>query len=369
MSAWATLVELYHRRPCRAAWEMRHLLLQGFTPTHLGPASMNDLPLASALIGWGAPLTRATWTQLWTRSLPRAGTPMGRNLQARLLNDAIRLAQDGGGLPDGFPAEPAQPDVLWAQLRTAALIAVRAPRARAQAALLNVKKDVISARLVASAAALEKDWVAAAAPPALPAEERRYVLDVLADDAALEKLLQQGGALAKSAAMSLATRRLGEGDWAAGAKVFESVDAPRAALWREAGKRSAEVTPKGRLAFAKWVQSARLFDGYDTAYSRGLRSRLDTIGAHPELAAEGERERLEYFLLRTGPRQRALEAFAAAFPLFPIDSARKPLVSEADKIFNSLLNWDVGGSEAYPALLRASPPVKALLLAGRPSGN
>jgi hypothetical protein len=303
---------------------------------------------------------------LWSRSVALAGTPMGRNLQARLLFDALRLVEADGKLPENFPSEAAQPDVFWAQMRTAALLAAKdVVGARAQAALLKGQRDVVSARLMAAAAAQAKDWVAVASVPGLPKDERRYVVEVLADDAALETLVKQGGEVASSAALALASRKLGDGDWEAGARVLDPVDAKRAALWREAGRRANDSSPAGRVAFAKWLQTAALFEAYDTAFSRGLRARLNSVVAQPTVAAEGERARLEYCLLRSGARQRALEAYAAAFPSFPAYEARKPLVKEADALFNALLNWDASDSEAYEALLRASAPVKAILAAGR----
>ena len=97
----------------------------------------------------------------------------------------------------------------------------------------------------------------AAALPALDEDTAAYLLHVTADDADLATMAKRGGPRAAVAAEALAGRRLGKGDWAAGARVLDAADPERAARWREAGRQAADHSPAGRLALAEWLLERR----------------------------------------------------------------------------------------------------------------
>jgi hypothetical protein len=120
-AAWNLLLDLYGRRPGRALWEMRHLVLNGVAPRQSALDAIRDPVLAAALIPSLISPSPTQWTRLWRRSEPAAsrGDTWAINLQERLL---FGLASaDSPVLPEGFPAEPAKPSELWGQLRALVL--------------------------------------------------------------------------------------------------------------------------------------------------------------------------------------------------------------------------------------------------------
>ena len=286
-SAWGLLLDLYGRRPARALWEMRHLLLNGMTPKDLDLASLPDPVLASALLGQVPAPSPAQWDALWQRSEKAAGAPWAVNLDERLL--LVAATREDRTLPTGFPAQAAKPTELWAQLRTLALErAGRYQEALHQGELLDAKRNAQSAAIQATALVSVGQTTRAADLPALDEDTAAYLLHVTADDADLATMVKGRGPRAAVAAEALAGRRLGKGDWAAGARILDAADPERATRWREAGRQAADHSPAGRLALAEWLLERRgeLFRDYDTGTSRGLKRLLDT-----ELTAP-QRERL-----------------------------------------------------------------------------
>jgi len=219
-----------------------------------------------------------------------------------------------------------------------------------------------SAPILATALVEVGQATRAAALPALDEHTAAYLLHVSADDRALAAMAGADGPRAALAAQALAERRLGRDDWAAGALVLTPSDPERATRWREAARRAADRTPPGRLALAEWLlaRHGEIFPPDDAAGSRGLKLLLDT-----ELPA-AQRERLAAWLLGGGERQRALDAYAAALKgLTPEDPQAAAVLTAADGLYNTLLNWDAAGSAAYEKLLAASPAARRIRAAGR----
>ncbi|WP_295587289.1 hypothetical protein [uncultured Lamprocystis sp.] len=343
-AAWDLLLGLYPRRPARALWEMRHLIRNGLRPQGLDLAALPDPVLASALLGQVAPPSPAQWNALWRRSEAAAGAPWAINLQERLL---LAAASDPGrGLPDAFPSQPARPSELWAQLRTLALIRVgRHPAALRQAERLDPTEDPRSADVLATALVDTGQVIRAATLPALDQSIAAYLLRVAADDTSLAALAKGDGPRAALAAEALACRRLGDGDWAAGARVLDAAaPAPaQAALWRAAGRYAADRTPAGRLALARWLlgQEGKLF--------LPVPARGNSNPGDPE-PPKAQQARLDEWARRCGERQRALDAYGAALAgLDPGAPEAVAALAEADRLYNKLLRWDPLFSEGRAA--------------------
>ncbi|WP_295455424.1 hypothetical protein [uncultured Thiodictyon sp.] len=362
--AWRLLFELYGRRPARALWEMRHLLRNGMAPQDLDLAGVPDPVLATALLGLVPAPSPAQWDALWRRSADAireaTAAPWAINLQERLLV-AAATRQDPN-LPAEFPAEPAKPSERWAQLRTLALgRAGRHPEALHQAELLDATSDHRSAAILATALVDVGQTTRAAILPALDEDTARFLLHVAVDDANLAAIARAAGPRAAVAAQALAERRLGQGHWAAGARVLDRADPQRAARWREAGRRAANRTPAGHLSLASWLleRQGELFPAYDTDISRGLKGLLGT-----ELPPK-QRQRLADWLLGSGERQRALDAYGAALRGLDPGPQAAAALAEADRLYNILLNWDHAESEDYAKLLAASPAAQQIRAAGK----
>ena len=202
-----------------------------------------------------------------------------------------------------------------------------------------------------------------AAGKALPLEARKTdVLWMQLHTAALLTAQQPAAALAQArlldpkdavSARLWSQAALRSGEWR------EAVDPKRAALWSEAAKRAGDATGPGRLAFARWLKKQPLFAPTDTAHSRGLKSRL-------EQKVPTDQPLLAVVLLRTGPRERALEAYAQALEQLPPKSKEaSAALREADALYNELLNWDAGWGETYPKALRDSHAAELIRAAGK----
>jgi hypothetical protein len=369
--AWDLLFAMYPRHMLRVAWEMRHLLLAGQRPDHVDLTSIKDNVLATALVRESSELTPQQWTRLWKRSEQEPNAAWAINLQERLFVQAIRLA------PKDLAGAPGQRSQRWSELHTAALLAAnRNAEALAQAALLDVKDDRVAAKLRAHAHMRQCAWVDVAEDAQhLGTESLRYVLDVLADEAALRVLMQRPAELGALAKHALSLRLLREDQWSAAAEVWNSNNSGEALAWRDAARLSADKTPAGRLAFAQWLlgsAGARIFPDATRAYARGLKLRLDALDtpttppAAAVCATLQERPLLVAVLLRGGRRERALECYAAALrELEPSSKQARTTLKSADALYNQLLSWDASSSAAYPKLMAASASAVALREAGK----
>ncbi|WP_295393045.1 hypothetical protein [uncultured Thiodictyon sp.] len=366
--AWTLLLELYGRRPARALWEMRHLLRNGSAPQDLDLAGLPDPLLATALLGLVPAPSAAQWDALWRRAADAIGqaapAPWAINLQERLLVDAA--TREDPTLPAGFPAEPAKPSERWAQLRTLALgRAGRHAEALRQAGRLDAAGDPRSAAILATALVDAGQATRAATLPALDEDTANFLLHVAVADQNLQTTARGAGPRAAVAAQALAERRLGQGQWAAGACVLERTDPQRAARWREAGRRAANRTPAGQLALAAWLleRPGELFPAYGTDMSRGLKGLLGTP------LPPDQQQRLADWLLGAGERQRALDAYGAALHRLEPGPPAAAALAEADQLYNTLLNWDYAQSESYAKLLAASPAARQIRAAGKALHN
>ena len=350
-AAGQVLLELLKRLPGRATWELRHLLLT-YRSIEAELTTIQDPVLMTALLRGSTPLDGPIWAALWARAQQSPKEPWAKNLEERLLANS-------GAAGKALPLEARQNAVLWMQLHTAALLTAQQPAAAlAQARLLD-KTDAVSARLWSQAALRSGEWREAVELSGVDEPARRFVLQVVMPEPELEKLATTPGPRRSEAALALAGRKLGDGEWAAGAALLQPVDPKRAALWSEAAKRAADASGPGRLAFARWLKKQPLFAPTDTAHSRGLKSRL-------EQKVPTDQPLLAMVLLRTGSRERALEAYAQALLQLPAKSKEaSAALREADALYNELINWDAGWGEAYPEALRDSHAAELIRAAGK----
>jgi hypothetical protein len=383
--AWDLLLDMYPRHPLRVAWEMRHILRAGLKPDHIALSKLKDPVLVTALLRESTPLTPTQWAELWQRSEQEPRAAWAGNLQERLFVQAIRLGSEGTPVPQ-LPAAARRAPQRWAELHAAALLAAhRDQDALAQAKLLEVKDDRIAAKLLAHAYLRQCDWAqAAAATQHLGQESLRYLLEVLASDAALEALSRGNtkDKLALPAQRARALRLLQTDQWQAAADLWPSDSAAaEAKARREATKLAADTSAAGHLRFAKWLrgaQGALLFPDTDRAYSRGLKQRLDALNGGPEAdtqhtpqglpeaCAMHEREQLSYVLLRGGRRERAFEQYALALDqLDPSSPDAKTTLKEADALYNTIINWDSSWSKSFEPLLAGSSAARQLRDAGK----
>jgi hypothetical protein len=375
-AAWALLLELYPRRPLRAVWEMRHLLLNDQKPG-LDASALRDPVLASALVRESNELSPKQWSALWKRASEWGASRWAENLEQRLFVQAIRLAKAGKKVQ--LPPVDHTRGKRWMALRGAALLAQgRTDDAIVQVRSLAVRKDRPAARVLAQALLVKCDLPGLAeAAELVDPDTSRYAREVLLDEPALRTLARRDDELGERAAHALALRALGRLDFAAAAAALADRPARERGGWQEVARRTAEArTPEQKLALAKWLlgpAGVRLFGDKERAFSRGLKARLDTLTRGPREDAlrggcglEHERARLEAMLLGSGRREQALALYVAALgELDPRGAKTRRVLADADALYNKLLHWDASSSEAYPALLAASPEASALRELGK----
>lgn len=387
-AAWDLLLALYPRQRLRAIWEMRHLILNDIAPKQLDLAKIAELPLLSALIEPSSELKPESFRALWSRAVAAEPSPVALNLEARLMNVALRMIREGRTV--AIPGEARRPSEQWAQLHTAVLLAQkRNDEALKQARLLE-DASFPSRALLTQCLLAQGDWVAAlrtmpsqvshGGGPSELSEGARYLLEVAAPQSALEVVREDASPIGRAATMALVLRRLGEvPDWNVGATWFAKLDPKRSRAYAEAAKLARDESAEGKLRMARWLskgKSALLFDEHSRAYSRGLKNRHELLSggfqredARPikdDLQVEGEHARLKQTLLYGGRRQHALALYVEA--LSKLDASAKQArqaLKEADALYNQLLNWDVSENGAYHVLLQQSPVASALREAGK----
>ncbi|MCA9632213.1 MAG: hypothetical protein KC766_31385, partial [Myxococcales bacterium] len=118
-AAWDILIDVYQRRPQRAASEMFYLLRTGNHPSALALSRVTDPVLLTALTNRDT-LSAGRWDELWKLSETQPRTKWSVNLQERLLHWAAARAKSAA-LPAQFPASRRAPTTFWAKARAIAL--------------------------------------------------------------------------------------------------------------------------------------------------------------------------------------------------------------------------------------------------------
>jgi hypothetical protein len=336
--AWAQAFALYPARRVRALAEMRYLLLQDERPSDSLMKSNGDLELAAALFSVDSP-DSGSWPALWQRAEQAARGDVRTNLEERLL---AWTATHGapGSLPVGFPSRPDNPSVLWGKLRAISLMQAH-EWDRAIDELTTLPDDADRALLSAQAEIQRGRAEQVAALPLLGEDGRRYVLGVLLDDAAVDRLCRSADPRVRDpACLERAVRFASTGNWKEGAALVQKVRPTSAALWHRAEQLAAN--PNGALAFARFLdQSSRqLLFGFDNGPYRGASDREAQLPAgSPEKAAIGD------MLRRSSERWLALEAYTRWLVGHSGAANALDVLGEADDAYNWLVN--VGGGNTF----------------------
>ena len=129
----------------------------------------------------------------------------------------------------------------------------RLPEALHRAELLDPQHGPRSATILAGLLAEAGQATRAAALGTRGEDNSVYLLQGVADDAPLAAKARGAEPRAALVAEAPACRRLGSGDWDAGARALDGAIPERAATWREAAKRAADRSAAGRLSLAQWL--------------------------------------------------------------------------------------------------------------------
>lgn len=355
--AWEVAIDLLSRRKVRALAEMRYLLVQGDPPSAAQIERLQHPTLIAALAS-GDRITGARWVRWWQLSEKDPAAAWSQNLQERLLFWAARHAV----LPSGFPAERAPPTPLWGKLRAAALMQVGKTK-EALSQLARLPADDERALLEGQARVARGEIVQAAQIDALEEDSRRYLVEVLMDDAQLQSLEKHAPAHAATR-LERAIRLTAAGRWEAAAKLVERGDGARATLWRQAGALEADPASDAPVKLAQlFVEHRReLFHPPDPGWYRALSDR------HAALQRRGgttERKKIEAYLTRSSPRWRAFVELADWLATHPHDPDAKRALALADDQYNRLLYYGGYNEFFWGRFTRTAPEVAVVRRVGK----
>jgi hypothetical protein len=336
--AWAQAIALYPARRVRALAEMRYVLLQDERPSSLLVKSIPDLELTAALFSVDSP-DPGSWPALWQRAEQAARGDVRTNLEERLL---AWTATHGapGNLPAGFPSRPDNPSVLWGKLRAISLIQAHEWE-HAIDELTTLPDDAERTLLLAQAEIQRGRPERGAALPQLGEDGRKYVLGVLLDDAAVERLCRNADPRVRDpACLERAVRLASAGQWKEGAALVQKVRPTSSALWQRAAQLAADSNDV--LAFARFLDahSGELLFGFGNGPYRGASDREAQLPpGSPEKASIGD------MLGRSSERWRALEAYTRWLVSHSGAPSAPDVLAEADRAYNWLVN--VGGANSF----------------------
>jgi len=363
--AWDLLLDFYPRRLSRVLHEIRLLVAYGgpdFTldpsrlrllePYETGPVDAEVTRMDALLVTALAPsltFDAEQWNELWILSEENIAEPWAVNLQERLLERSRSLVDPA---PDEFPAEPANPTLLWGELRLLALFnSGQLAAAREQAASLEPSFGVSS--MTSALHLFDEEWTEAALVDGLDEHTMQYLIRVVLPAPAVVALSTGSDPAARREAIrTLAVKEAAGGDWAAAADLLAEIDAVPAGLWRQASELAADTDLEARLAYARFMNAhhGELFFGIDTAWQRSLSYRLQIIeGDNPRYdehlpwQPEQEAAAIREHLLSSSERYLALRAYADY--LERVDAGNpeaRQVLREADETYNWLINFEPG---------------------------
>jgi hypothetical protein len=331
--AWAEALALYHARRVRALAEMRYLLLQDQLPNRALTNSIHDVELVTALLSDDS-LDSSTWPALWQRAA-QAPAGVGLNLQERLLVWAARYGAPGK-LPAGFPSRPENPSTLWGKARAIALIQAHAWD-RAVDELTSLPDDADRTLLLAQAEVQRGRPERAAAQPGLGNDARQYILGVMLDDAAVEKLCQSTDPRVRDpACLERAVRLASASRWSEATAIVTRVSPANAALWQQATQLAAARNPDHDLAWARFLDAhaGDLLFGLGNGPYRGISEREASLPV-----GSPEKARIADMLQRSNERWLALQAYTQWLASHSGAPGASDVLGEADGVYNRLINW------------------------------
>jgi hypothetical protein len=338
--AWTQALALYPARRVRALAEMRYLLLQEQRPSRALTKSISDVELVTGLLSADS-LDASSWPALWQRAV-NAPTDVGLNLQERLLAWAAGHGSPGK-LPAGFPPRPENPSTLWGKLRAIALIQAHSWD-QAVDELTSLPDDADRTLLLAQAEVQRGRPERAAAMPGLGGDARQYILGVLLDDAAIERLCQNTDLRVREpACFERAVRLASASRWGEAAAIVTRVSPANAGLWQQAAQLVAAKDPDRDLAWARFLDAhaGELLFGLGGGPYRGISEREASLPVgSPEKARIGD------LLQRSNERWLALQAYTQWLAGHRGAPGARDVLGEADRAYNRLTNWG-GGTDFY----------------------
>jgi hypothetical protein len=338
---------------------MRFLLLQNRLPTTTQLDALTDGELIAGLAS-SSTIDLARFEKWWAVSVSGNKAAWAVNLQERLLLWVAARARTNP-LPASFPQKAENPTQLWGKLRLAALIEARRWRS-AREQIESLKSDPEQARLAAQYFLAKKRPDLAASVPKLDSDSQTYVVSVLVPDRALGKLASaKSRHVAQLARFEQGVRLGAAGKWRVAAKLIAKDEPRRAKLWQRAASLSEGGDAK-LLEYARFLRDhhGQLLYPADRGFYRGVSYRYQALGAQ-----SSERLLVERALTRSNERWLALDAYTRWLDKHSTQARARDVLSEADGVYNLLLNWGGSDSLFWGNYGKTSATVKKLRRLGR----
>jgi hypothetical protein len=345
----------------RALAEARYLLMLGVRPTSAQLEARSDAAWIAGLLDRSAtPVDDARFAKWWRVAETAPARKAALNLEERLLH-AIAMRPQLGKLPPSFPKDAKAPSAFWAQMRAAALIrSGDTAGALTQLAMLPAK-DPARPELEASAHLAAKRPERAAQVAGLGADERNYLLAVLVTTPDLEKLAKEPGAMGVVPRLELGLRTGAQGDWKKAASIVDKDDPIRAKGWRKLAELRAAKGGRAGLELARFLDAKAgvLFDQPGRPYYRAISYR------HEPQERPVEARAIEAAMQRNTERYPSLVAYVDWLEKNPADPEAKVAITEADAVYNRLVNYSGDDLLVWGRTLPKSELAKRLRAAGK----
>lgn len=375
-AAWALLLELYPRHPARIANEMRFLIAAGTEPPETDLTALRP-ELASALLPY-VTLAPPVWSSLWRRAEAEPEAPWSLPLRERLLWQLHTT--ETRVLPEAFPQQASAPTPSYARLRLAALLSAGAWDPAWEQSELMLADTSFVAPIRAQLRLQSGDMLGALLEPGLEPRAQLYLLRTLAPDRVLRSLRNHDDEELRFQSRLILALRLRERarGWYRGARMLESVDPERSALWREGARLSARSTPDAQLQYARWLKThaGEVFlprDHTEIVWYRNLPLTGPTPSSPPDRAPNlpftlaDEWAGTERWLRQAFATWAALQAYAhwldhAAGREDP--ALVRKVIREADECYNALLNYGSYDSYAWASVVVDSDAARTIRRVG-----
>jgi hypothetical protein len=319
--------------------------------------SIHELELVTALVSVDS-LDPSSWPALWQRAEQATQGDLRTNLEERLLAWTATHASPGN-LPAAFPSRPDNPSPLWGTLRAISLIQTH-EWDKALEELATLPDDAERTLLIAQAEVRRGRPERAAALPELGEDGRKYILGVLLDDDAVERLCENVEPRVRHpACLERAVRLASVGRWSEGAGLVRRAHPESAPLWQRAAQLAAD--PDGVLPFARFLDahSGELLFGLGNGFYRGISDRERQLPP-----GSPEKTRIGELILRSTERWLALKGYTQWLTTHSGAPNALDVLSEADRAYNWLINVGGGGDFFFGRSAPSSSTVNELRRVG-----
>ena len=356
--AWQVLLAMYPRHRPRVLGEMRYLLLQDVAPSASQIDGLTNPELITALATTDT-ITEARFHRWWALAAASPAQKWATNLEERLLFWVAQHAQPGE-LPAEFPRTARDPSALWAKLRAVAL-GKAGQLVPASREIEGVQPDAEQAELASQLRLARGQPERAARLPELGVDALRYLVRVRLDTKALGRLATRHDAAGKEARAELAVRHTAAGRWEAAARRIDEDDPDRALLYRRAAALAARKDARADLDLARFLDAnPELFRPSDPGMYRAMSAAYGAAST-----SRDEARAIAATLTRGNARWRALTLYARWLPGHTQDYDAENALTEADRIYNRLINYGGASGLFWDVSVRPSREAKAIRAAGK----